>query len=77
MDPSSHSVYLASSTLGAGYRAFNSNDCTGNALGPTDRSPDLQGTNGRKPCVDLDHLLAPKGAQDISGYRIASIMYIH
>jgi len=76
MDPTSHSVYLNAGTLGAGYKAYNSPDCSGDPLGATGASPYVQGANGDKPCVDLDHLLAPQGAVDGSAYRIGSIMYI-
>lgn len=77
MDPTSHSVYINSGTLGAGYKAFNSLDCSGDPLGATGHSPYLQGENGNKQCVDLDKLLVPKeGVEDPSPYRIGSIMYI-
>lgn len=78
MDPTSHSVYLNSGTLGAGYKAFNSLDCSGDPLGATGKAPYLQGENGNKNCVDLDRLLVPKdgAAVDAALYRVGSIMYI-
>jgi len=77
MDPTSHSVYINSGTLGAGYKAFNSLDCSGDPLGATGKAPYLQGENANKNCVDLDRLLVPKeGVVDPSPYRIGSIMYI-
>ncbi|KAI9846955.1 MAG: hypothetical protein M1830_007414, partial [Pleopsidium flavum] len=59
MDPTSHSVYINAGTLGAGYRAYSSFDCSGDPIGPTGQSPYLQGANGKKPCVDLDRALVP------------------
>ncbi|MCJ1368220.1 hypothetical protein MMC16_007361 [Acarospora aff. strigata] len=78
MDNTTHSVYLNSGTLGAGYKAYNARDCRGDPLGATGHSPYLQGLNGKNPCVDLDRLLVPEGntAVDSSLYRIGSIRYI-
>lgn len=81
MNVTTHSVYLTSGTLGAGFIAYNKDDCTGDAIFPTATDPYLQGANGGLKCVDLDTCLLPKvqgsGAQVVPAeWRVNSVQFI-
>ncbi|SLM38036.1 hypothetical protein LPUS_08111 [Lasallia pustulata] len=82
MNVTTHSVYITSGTLGAGFIAYNKDDCTGDALSPTGTPPYLQGANAGQKCVDLDTCLLPKADQGgsdqvvLGEWRINSVQFI-
>lgn len=77
MNVTTHSVYITSGTLGAGFIAYNKDDCTGDGIFPTARDPYLQGANGGHKCVDLDTCLVPKTDGTVPAeWRINSVQFI-
>ena len=80
MNITTHSVYINSGTLGAGFIAYNNNDCSGTGLSPSYNAPYLQGANGNQQCVNLDTCLVPKddagGSGQAVGWRINSVQYM-
>ena len=84
MNRTTHSVYITSGTLGAGFIAYNEDECLGDPLPPTGSAPYLQGANGGQKCVALDTVLLPAakaGApalteEQMAEYRVNSVQFI-